>query len=219
MSKCSYLWWYSMRLLFCFYTFAFSKCFAMDRFYSLTTISFKIMPCKNVQITSFTVTVLWWLLVIPSREQATVPLTIPVTEHLSFFPTFTRPFHGDPTPFLGLRPCGAAQQRLGNSRHAWAPPATLFSWKDGPPSSPTSTVGGRLPSRPPLPETVQAAEPLPGGQERVGNGFDSDASVMTPGPEPREWFLRSPVPRTEPAEKKKSKQMRERLCWEKTHRD
>ena len=101
MSKCSYLWWYSMRLLFCFYTFAFSKCFAMDRFYLLTTISFKIMPCKIVQITSFTVTVLWWLLVIPSREQATVLLTILVTEHLSFFPAFTRSFHGDPTPCLG----------------------------------------------------------------------------------------------------------------------
>lgn len=46
-----------------------------------------------------------------------------------------------------------------------------------------------MPSCPPLPETVEAAKPslsLPGGQERAGNEFVSDASAMTPGPEPRE---------------------------------
>lgn len=47
-------------------------------------------------------------------------------------------------------------------------------------------MGVCLPSRPPLPEMVQPAELLPGGQERVGNGFVSDANMMTPGPEPRE---------------------------------
>lgn len=41
--------------------------------------------------------------------------------------------------------------------------------------------------------------------------------MMTPDPEPQEWVLTSPVPRTEPAEKKKSKQARKKtLCW-KTH--
>lgn len=40
--------------------------------------------------------------------------------------------------------------------------------------------------------------------------------MMTPDPEPQEWVLTSPVPRTEPAEKKKSKQEKNSLL-ENTH--
>lgn len=65
-----------------------------------------------------------------------------------------------------------------------------------------------LPSCPLLPEPVRTTgQPisLPGGQERARNGFVSQASMLSPGPELQEWVLTSPIPRTEPAEKKKSK--------------
>lgn len=87
-------------------------------------------------------------------------------------------------------------------------PAKVPSRDDVPISTPTSSMQECLPSRPPLLETVQAPGPrlslASEGRDRAGNGFVHDASMMTPGPEPQEWFLTSPVPSTEPAEKKKS---------------
>lgn len=151
----------------------------------------KIIPCKNVQMTSYTVTVLWWLLVIPSREQATVPLTIPVTER-EFSQLSQDCSMGTPPHIWGRILVEQPSKGWGTQPPRLKPPATLFSWKDGPPSSPTSTVGGWLPSCPPLPETVQAAEPLPGGQERVGNGFVSDASAQWPQAQNREGVVLKP---------------------------
>lgn len=148
--------------------------------------------------------------VIPPGGQTTIRLTVPYHWPFGFFPNSFKivtqePHSRELSPLWYLLPNCFPKRRL---------------------QFPLPWQRVTRPAQPPLSQRqrrmVQAPGPwlpLPGGQERAGSGFVSDASMMSPGPEPQEWVLTSLVPRTEPAEKKKSKQAGEKnsLLQKNTH--
>lgn len=148
------------------------------------------MPCKNFQIRSFRSEGFLWLLGI-CHNSLNHPL--PIFGCLGFFPTFSSSLCRNPTPnrFHTLRTsCQTAFPKGCSNSHSHQQRVRMLT------QLPSSPGDGRF---------------WPGDSGsfcREGRGEQGMVLSALPGeyPRPRTTGLTSPVPRTEPAEKKKSKQ-------------
>lgn len=132
------------------------------------------MPCRNFQITTAFIMIAFYGYLqfrLGDGPQFTKPS--PIIDHMGVFPTFPSSLCRNPTP-NSFRTSGTSCQT------AFPKGCSNFH---------PHQQRVRMPAPPPSPETDGSgpwtASP-PGGQERAGNGFASDAGMTTPGPEPQE---------------------------------
>lgn len=189
---------------FCFYTFfVLSKCFATNRFYLHNhNIASNHATEMSRLLTGRGMVVLYGYRQSHWGGQATVPWTTPFHWPFGVFLNFSRIIMQEPhvkqlPPLWGILP-------------NWFPKRMLPS-----------------PLPPAACENACPAALRPDGQlrpwtaslsaRRAGKGFVWDARMVTPDPEPQEWVLTSPVPRTGTCrEREKQASRKKTLCW-KTH--
>lgn len=158
----------------------------------IITTSFQIMPCRNFQIaTGLGMVAFYGYLQFHLGDRPRFPEPPPFIDHLEFSPTFSESLCRNPTS---------------NSSHPFGT-FCQSAFPKGCSNFHSHQQRVRMPAQPPSAQTGGSGlDILSLSARKAGEGFVRDARMMTPDPEPQEWVLTSPVPRTEPAEKRKSKQ-------------